>query len=412
MDIVGYRLFIVSNGFVEESKADYYVNWVKNFFRHRISDKLSEQERINQYQNILMSDATRKDWQVKQAVEAVGLYLNLFLKKNNSTPSLNNAIHDVEKLFGKFTEMMHLKHYAYRTEQTYFEWMHRYLEYCVANKFSHKDSASVKHFLTYLATKKKVAASTQNQAFNSLLFFFRFVLEKELDNLKGTVRAKGKRKLPVVLSVDEIKRLFASLEGSRRLIFELIYGCGLRISELIRLRVQDVDFENGMLRLIDAKGGKDRAVSLPNRSIDKLKKHLEKVKEMHQSDLEIGCGEVYLPSSVENKSHKAGIEWKWQYVFPSKNISVDPRSGKRRRHHISEKSIQTAMKKALKDAGIEKNATVHTLRHSFATHLLMNGVNIREIQELLGHKNVETTMIYTHVVRELSSVPKSPLDLL
>ena len=176
--------------------------------------------------------------------------------------------------------------------------------------------------------------------------------------------------------------------------------------------MQDIDFENGMLRVIDGKGGKDRAVSLPWKLIPDLKTHLEQVKALHTADLNIDCGEVYLPPSVEKKHPYAGKEWKWQYVFPSKNISVDPRSGKRRRHHILDKTIQDTMKKAIKNAGIDKNATVHTLRHSYATHLLMSGVNIREIQELLGHKNVETTMIYTHVVRDLMTVPKSPLDML
>ena len=412
MELSDYKGYIVSNGFVAEDKADYYLNWVKNYLRLKISDKLPEVERIHQYRNYLKSDEARKDWQVDQAVHAVELYLNIFLKSNDNCVKLMDAFPDAKGLFSKFREIIRLKHYAYRTEQTYFDWIRRYLEYCVRNKYDYKESSTVKRFLTYLATRQEVAASTQNQAFNSILFLFRYVLEKKLDDIKSTVRAKTKRNIPVVLSVDEIKCLFNQVKGTRRMILELIYGCGLRISELVRLRVQDIDFENGILRVIDAKGGKDRAVSLPMKLIPALKSHLEQVKALHTADLNIDCGEVYLPPSVEKKHPYAGKEWKWQYVFPSKNISVDPRSGKRRRHHILEKTIQDTMKKAIKNAGIVKNATVHTLRHSYATHLLMSGVNIREIQELLGHKNVETTMIYTHVVRDLMTVPKSPLDML
>ena len=412
MELFDYKDYIVVNGFVPEDKAEYYVNWVKNYLRMKISDKISEQDRIQQYRAALQCDENRKDWQIDQAVHAVELYLNMFLKSGDAQLKLMDAFPDAKQLFGKFKDIIRLKHYAYRTEQTYLDWIRRYLEYCLSNRYDYSEGTTVKQFLTYLATRREVAASTQNQAFNSLLFFFRYVLEKKLDDIKGTVRAKTKRNIPVVLSVDEIKSLFEQLEGTRRMILELIYGCGLRISELVRLRVQDLDFENGVLRIIDAKGGKDRAVALPQKLLKPLEEHLEKVKELHESDLAIECGEVYLPPSVANKHPNAAKEWKWQYVFPSKNISVDPRTGKRRRHHILDKSIQDSMKKAVKSAGIVKNATVHTLRHSFATHLLMNGVNIREIQELLGHKNVETTMIYTHVVKELSSAPQSPLDLL
>jgi integron integrase len=196
------------------------------------------------------------------------------------------------------------------------------------------------------------------------------------------------------------------------MMLELIYGCGLRVSELTRLRVMNLDFGNGILIVKDGKGAKDRALKLPKKLISALKAHLLKVEEMHKEDLKMGVGDVYLPPALARKYPNAGKEWKWQYVFPSTKLAVDPRSGVTRRHHLLDKTVQNTMKKAVQAAGIAKRATVHSLRHSFATHLLMNGVNIREIQELLGHKNIETTMIYTHVVRDLSETPNSPLDML
>ena len=291
-------------------------------------------------------------------------------------------------------------------------WIKRYLHYCVDRKMESEESSSVKLFLTYLAVEEKVAGGTQNQAFNSILFLFRNVFKKKLEDIKDTVRAKNKVNLPVVLSIDEVKLLFEQVAGTRRMILELIYGAGMRVSELTRLRVMNVDFGNCHIAIKDGKGGKDRIVSLPKKVEEPLRIHLAKVKEIHNQDLSDGFGEVYLPPALARKYPSAGREWKWQYVFPSAKLAVDPRNGKIRRHHILDKTVQRTMKAAVQLAGISKKATVHTLRHSFATHLLMNGVNIREIQDLLGHKNIETTMIYTHITREMSETPRSPLDML
>jgi integron integrase len=272
------------------------------------------------------------------------------------------------------------------------------------------DSGDVRDFLSYLALTKRVSSSTQNQAFNALLFLFRDVLKKELSDLSKTVRAKRGQRLPVVLSVEEVKEIFKHVEGTDLLVLQLLYGSGLRLMELARLRVKDIDFSASLVFVRNSKGDKDRTTMLPESVTASLRSHLERVKVIHEKDLSLGYGEVFLPDALERKYPNAARDWHWQYIFPSSKLSVDPRSGKIRRHHINEKTVQNAVKEAVKKSGIAKHASVHTLRHSFATHLLMNGVNIREIQNLLGHKHLETTMIYTHVIRDMVSVPRSPLD--
>jgi integron integrase len=237
-------------------------------------------------------------------------------------------------------------------------------------------------------------------------------LNIDLEDISKVVRAKRGPKLPVVLTVDEVQAVFKEIDGTNLLMLQLLYGAGLRVMELVRLRVQDIDFGSHLIIVRSGKGDKDRSTLLPESIKTDLYMHLERVRALHDKDLQAGYGDVYLPEALARKYPNAGREWGWQYVFPSKNLSVDPRSGKIRRHHMTEKAIQDAMKKAVKRAGIDKHATVHTLRHSFATHLLMSGVNIRKIQDYLGHKNLEATMIYTHVVRDMSADAESPLDML
>jgi integron integrase len=287
---------------------------------------------------------------------------------------------------------------------------------CTANRGEEKISdiatEDFRNFLSHLAVKQRVSSSTQNQAFNAILFLFRNVFGKETGNLGSTVRAKRGQKLPVVLSVDEVKSLFAHMTGKNLLIAELLYGSGLRLMELARLRVKDIDFDANTIFVRSGKGDKDRTTVLPSAVKDKLSEHLKEVKALHEQDLAKGFGEVFLPDALSRKYPKAVREWAWQYVFPSYKLSVDPRSGKVGRHHISDTAIQDSIKNALTKAGIPKHASVHTLRHSFATHLLQSGVNIREVQSLLGHKSVETTMVYTHVLRNMANAPRSPLDIL
>jgi integron integrase len=368
----------------------------------------------------LKSQKKTADWQIKQAEEALRLYFHHFL--NGKTAVLSpgapqKRVLDVSKVFGDMRQALRIKHYSYRTERSYLDWAERFIDYTSQVKkkdirAAGLDSGDVKDFLSYLALTKKVSSSTQNQAFHALLFLFRDVLKMELGDLSKTVRAKRGQKLPVVLSPEEVQALFKHVNGLSLLILQLLYGSGLRLLELARLRVKDIDFDQNLVFVRGSKGDKDRATILPQTVKDILNKHLGEVKKLHDKDLAGGYGEVYLPDALERKYPDASKEWGWQYVFPSSKLSVDPRSGKIRRHHISEKTIQNAVKEAVQKAGIVKHASVHTLRHSFATHLLMNGVNIREIQNLLGHKHVETTMIYTHVLRDVVTVPKSPLDSL
>ena len=268
---------------------------------------------------------------------------------------------------------------------------------------------SVKAYLSYLATRRNVAASTQNQAFNALLFLYRNVLQIELGDMGNTVRAKRGRKLPVVLSPEETRGILAQVQGSPRLMLELIYGGGLRVGELATLRVKDIDFDAGTLTVRAGKGDMDRVTFLPLRLIDDIRRHLAKVKIQYERDLASGAGEASLPTALQRKYPNAGREWAWQFVFPSAKLNRDE-DGVIRRWHVATPTVQKAMKSAVRRLGVAKPASVHSLRHSFATHLLMKGADIRRIQVLLGHKSVETTMIYTHVLQTMAPDLRSPLD--
>jgi integron integrase len=274
------------------------------------------------------------------------------------------------------------------------------------------DGQGVKSFLTYLATRRRVAAGTQNQAFSALVFLCREVLRLPETDLDAGVRAKASQRLPAVLSTEETARLLEAMSGTARLMAEVTYGGGLRVMECCRLRVKDVDFENDLLFVREGKGGKDRSTLLAKSVKERLRAHLGKVKAIHERDLAAGAGAARLPDALERKYPQAGREWGWQFVFPAQNLSVDPRGGQVRRHHASDAMLQRAVKEAVAKAGIDKPVSVHTLRHSFATHLLLAGVDLRQIQELLGHSSVETTMIYTHVVKNLRAPATSPLDVL
>ena len=316
------------------------------------------------------------------------------------------------KLMEQVRETLRYYHYAYRTEQTYCEWIKRFLgHYGMKRHPSEMGAAEVERWLSHLAEKEGVAAATQRQALNAIVFLYRDVLDQELGNI-APVRSKRHRKPPTVLTKAEVGRVLARMQGTHQLMAQLTYGCGLRLMECIRLRVQDVDFGQGKVFVRGGKGSKDRTVPLPEAVRPLLADHVERVVELHAKDVREGFGEVHIPEALARKYPNACRETGWQYVFPAKKRSVDPRSGKTMRHHVLESGFQKAVKEAVGKAGIRKRATVHTLRHSFATHLLENGVNIRIVQELMGHKDVKTTEIYTHVMdKDIDSV-KSPLDLL
>jgi integron integrase len=314
------------------------------------------------------------------------------------------------KLMDQLRDKLRVKHYSIRTEQTYSGWIKRYIYFHGKRHPKDMGAAEIEAFLTYLAVEGNVSASTQNLGKSALLFLYREVLEIELPWLDNVTQAKVPKRLPVVLTVSEVQNVLSRLNGTHLLIASLLYGGGMRLMEAVRLRVKDVDFERREILVREGKGFKDRVTMLPEAVIDSLKAHMVKAKALHAEDLVQGYGEVYMPFALDKKYPSAGRDWGWQYIFPSKNLSVDPRSDKTRRHHVDEKGVQRAVKQAVRDAELTKPATPHTLRHSFATHLLQSGYDIRTVQELLGHSDVSTTMIYTHVLNKGGRGVVSPLD--
>jgi integron integrase len=317
------------------------------------------------------------------------------------------------KLMDQVREVLRYHHYAYRTEQTYCQWILRYIYFFGGKTHPNKlGSKDIERFLSHLATQGKVAASTQRQALNALVFLYREVLDIPLESEIAPSRCTQPPRPPTVLTQSEVQRLLAAMAGKHALMAKLLYGCGLRLLECIRLRVQDVDFGQGLLFVRGGKGGKDRTTVLPANIQEELRRQIEAVKGLHHRDLEEGHGLVYIPEALVRKYPNAEREFGWQWVFPARERSVDPRSGKVMRHHVLESGLQKAVKKAVQQAAIDKKVGCHTLRHSFATHMLENGVNIRVLQELLGHADVKTTEIYTHVMSRDIRKLQSPLDRL
>ncbi len=315
------------------------------------------------------------------------------------------------KLLDQVRDVIRFKHYSIRTEESYIQWIRRFILF--HDKQHPKDMGEdhIRSFLTHLAVKGKVAASTQNQALSALLFLYQEVLREEIGWINNVERAKRPIKVPVVFTQEEAAKVLAQMTGTTRLMANLLYGTGMRLMECVRLRIKDIDFGYNQIAVRDGKGQKDRVSMLPPILHESLQRHLARVKALHQDDLAEGFGTVYLPFALERKYPNAHREWVWQYLFPAAKRSMDPRTRQQQRHHAAETVLQRAVKEAIRAAGVHKAASCHTFRHSFATHLLESGYDIRTVQELLGHKDISTTMIYTHVLNRPGTHVQSPLKL-
>jgi integron integrase len=415
--------YLLKSRTVPEKHAPYYVGWVRKYL-HRTPAKpgMAFEDVLSAFLDELEPQV--QPWQLTQAERAVRLYFSRYGNPSGAGTSVPQVKLDASgrvartEVLNATRSLIRLRHYSRSTELTYLGWMERFFQYLgevaptAPGDGAEVTPQSVKDYLAHLAVAARVSAATQNQAFNSLLFMCREVLKMDLGDMSHSVRARHGKRLPVVFSTGEVKALFAHMAGTARLMAELIYGGGLRVLECCTLRVKDVDFDNCLLHIRQAKGDKDRSTLLPVSVMPALRGHLERVKALHDRDLADGYGEVALPGALSRKYPKAGKEWAWQFVFPSRTLSVDRQDGTVRRFHATDTAVQKAVKDAIRAAGIPKHASVHTLRHSFATSLLLHGVDIRQIQEYLGHARMETTMIYTHVVKDMRNPATSPLDLL
>jgi integron integrase len=314
------------------------------------------------------------------------------------------------KFMEQCREVMRFRRLALRSEQAYLEWIKRFILFHQKRHPKDMGEPEVRAFLTHLAVQRNVAAATQNHALNALVFLYRHVIGREFDLLEGVKRAKRMPRVPVVLSKAEVQRLLTAVPPKYRLFFQFLYGTGLRLMEALRLRVKDVDFERGQIIVRGGKGDKDRVTMLPESLRTAMREHVERVRLLHKKDLAEGLGAVPLPGALKLKYPKAEREWIWQWFWPGAQISRDPLDGQRKRYHLHETSVQRVMQSVVKLAGLTKPATCHTLRHSFATHLLENGYDIRTVQDLLGHQNVATTQLYTHVMQKPGIGVRSPLD--
>ena len=314
------------------------------------------------------------------------------------------------KLLDQMREALTSRHYSRHTEESYCSWVKRFIVFHNKRHPLEMAEAEINAFLTHLAINKKVSASTQNQALSALLFLYRHVLHREIGNLGEVIRARKPQRVPVVLTREEVKAVMNYLTGSKRLMASLMYGAGLRVMECLRLRIQDIDFARSEITVRSGKGDKDRVTMLPQSLTNSLQEHLRKVRAIHEKDLREGWGRVTMPDALDRKYPNASAEWRWHWVFPQENRWKNPKTGNEGRHHIDESLIQKAVRDAVAKASLIKRATCHTFRHSFATHLLESGYDIRTVQELLGHSDLKTTMIYTHVLNRGPAGVRSPVD--
>lgn len=449
----GYFEVLAEAG-IPERQRPFYAHWVRQFFNRNPSKPRRSLGAVDiaRFLQLLKNDPAMNDWQITQARNALVLYYEQFRGLSlgdlsvldNPPPEIKDSLPysapdnvprpraiepireipppqyqatvqpktDYKELHKAVLAALRLEHYALRTEKTYWQWIRKFVEYNHDTRPSKMGAPEIHAFLSHLALNENVAASTQNQALNALVFLYRKVLKKEVGDFSDFPRAKRGKRLPTVCSRSEIQQLLGHTEGVEGLIVRLLYGTGMRISECLRLRVKDVSFDRNEIIVRGGKGDKDRRVPFPVSLRDALRAQLDWRRELYEADKEAGRHEVELPDALSRKYPSAPYEWQWQYVFPASDFSTDPRSGRVRRHHLHEIRIQRAVRRAAQEAKIENRVTPHTLRHSFATHLLEAGQDIRTVQELLGHADVSTTMIYTHVLNKGPLGVVSPLDTL
>ncbi len=407
---MNFEEFLMTKKHIEPAKVRYFLYWVNLYKDFRETNPNAES--LMFYQQL---DNMVQPWQVQQARKAVLFFQNYSHMPNTQEKGLDIVLNsDFEKswskVYNKMTEELQLQHKSYSTEKAYLSWVKRFERFCDQKSPANITQEHLKKYLTYLAMQRQVAIATQNQAFNALLFLYRYVLAIEINNLDNVPRAVKKRKLPVVLSLKEIHCIFTRMSGIHLLMAELIYGSGLRLEECLSLRIKDLDFENNIITVRSGKGNKDRRTILPKYLQNHLSQHIIGNRVLYEKDRVEERNGVALPYALERKFPEAGKEWGWFWVFPSLKLSVDPHSNVIRRYHLYPSTLQKAFHTAVIKAGIHKHASVHSLRHSFATHLIEHGYDIRTIQELLGHSNVSTTMIYTHVAQKNKLSVISPFD--
>ncbi len=406
-----FRQYLQNSRAANTNALKFYVLWVTHFLNYcnkHPDDEFNEQD-IDAY----LKSLTKKyeQWQVDQARQAIEIYRFWKSRRERKAGLTRLDTRDQWKIAAEdMHNIMRLKHLALKTEQTYLNWVRKFYWFVNGEPPGELKSNHVKDFLTHLAVERKVAASTQNQAFSALLFLFRHVLDKPLDDISEAIRVNKKRRLPVVLTQPEVERLLTEMSGVNRLMAQIIYGGGLRLKECVQLRVKDIDINRKTVVIRRGKGDKDRETVLPGSILSDLKLHFEEIQSLYDKDRECNQAGVELPGALERKWPLAGREWAWFWVFPSYKLSADPVSGQIRRHHVHPSVLQKHLKKAAIKAEIHKRVTVHTLRHCFATHLIEQGCDVRTIQELLGHSHLETTMIYTHVAQTNRLGIISPLD--
>lgn len=444
-----WQLFInlLESKNIPESSRRWYVFRVEHFlkyFDHRSLSTLTTEE-INDYLRLQSSDSNLNDWQFRQLVDALELLLDdcahaavatqidwfywreaaMGLSDHHPTiaeqlppdqiveyPSIFAELPEpTSNILKQLARKIREHHYSIRTEKSYLNWSSRFFKYVGDKQANLISKDDISAFLSHLAIDKQVAASTQNVALNAITFLMTRVLGKDKEQLDFK-HARRPKRLPVVLSVREVQKLITNMTGKYQLMAGLMYGSGMRIMECIRLRVQDIDFDHQQIIVRNGKGDKDRLVPLPERFKDDLVQQIQEVERLHKFDLSNGAGHVYLPNALDRKYTGASTDLRWQYLFPTSKTSIDPRTHIVRRHHIHETTLQKAIRTSAKLSNILKRVTSHSLRHSFATHLLERGYDIRTVQELLGHSDVNTTMIYTHVLNKPGLVVKSPADLL